>query len=301
MTALLDTKDAGTSSNKARDNEPESLRAVNVVAAQPFAFVSLMLENSIISNTWSNITWHRGLTCISQLVYQKCLVYENDLYFHKSIDIEWGLDGPGVAETLYHKYFCLAFGCICPSAFDEANLPVFQLRCGAFWWPWRFQPLGCFYGLWFPAVESVGFSRKPEANLKAQEVPCHVCCVEDFCHCHHCDCIGVLRSQGYHTPCLDFHDKKVKTEEMERKLERLSKFEGVEIVRMFSCLHWRIVRTCWNLGLLYIYIYIYMCVCVCVSLVLSEYWYPQKTILWNKVCWSCDKAVDTYDTCRTSD
>ena len=88
MTALLDTKDAGTSSNKARDNEPESLRAVNVVAAQPFAFVSLMLENSIISNTWSNITWHRGLTCISQLVYQKCLVYENDLYFHKSIDIE---------------------------------------------------------------------------------------------------------------------------------------------------------------------------------------------------------------------
>ena len=30
-------------------------------------------------------------------------------------------------------------------------------------------------------------------------------------------------------------------------------------------------------------------VCVCVSLLLSE-----VTILWNNVCWFCDKAVDTY-------
>ena len=79
------------------------LGAIVIVAAQPFAFVSLMLENIIVSDTWSNIGWHLDSpvlspTCVSKVSRMKTIC------FFASIEIEWineGLDGPRVAETLF--------------------------------------------------------------------------------------------------------------------------------------------------------------------------------------------------------
>lgn len=79
----LHTKDAETSLWTMHwDNELESLGAIVIVAAQPFAFACLMLENIIISDTWSNIGWHLD----SPVLYPpnlciKSVSYENDLFF----------------------------------------------------------------------------------------------------------------------------------------------------------------------------------------------------------------------------
>lgn len=171
---------------------------------------------------------------------------------------------------------CLAFGCICPSRFGEANLPVCQLRCGAFWWPWHFRPLGWFCGLRLRFLQS-----NPWHFPKTHENPrpiwkrkrCRATCVA-----WRISVTAIIATvSGSYDPkvitprALIFTASRSKLKKWKENRTG-SKNWGCWNCQHVFCLRWRIARTCWNLGLL----------CVCVSPTFwSDYPLEQRLlVLW---------------------